>query len=270
MSGSRWVLRFASVALAALLLASCSAGDQPVVPDRSAAVAAVPDGPLAAFPAPFLTLNGSQADGIEPALANLKRDGRVYRSRSFDPAETGNAVSVFGVTRNSLGEFWTSSQARLIQFDPKSRKVLRSLPRSGEPFLVIAFAPDDRLIGWSNSNGYLYEIELLEDSYTETQLVFVGQNTGGLTGLAFAADGTLWGVVNRVPRRLVTIDPSTGSLTTLAPLPSGGIGIAFAPDGTIFTTSSLVRSITQFATDGTVLWTGAYDAPTPILGIEFP
>jgi DNA-binding beta-propeller fold protein YncE len=108
------------------------------------------------------------------------------------------------------------------------------------------------------------------DSYTETQLVFVGLNAGGLTGLAFAPDGTLWGTDNR-NKRLLTIDVDTGALTTIAQLPWGSyIGLAFSPNGTIFTTDDITDSILQFAVNGNKLWEGPYVSDTPILGIEFP
>ncbi len=126
------------------------------------------------------------------------------------------------------------------------------------------------MIGWSNSNGYLYEIALGTDSYTETQLVYVGLNAGGLTEMAFASDGTLYGMDNRF-KRLITINLATGSLNTVAQFTDLGswLGLAFAPDGTIFTSTSITRSLIQLDRQGNELWRGMYASDTPIMGLEF-
>ena len=227
---------------------------------------------LANYPTLFATLNGNSGTYLFPGFGIVEHDGAVIETSRMTMPEAQNSFSAFGITRNSLGEYWTSTGNALIQFDPVSGNVLRSLSKPSvftEPFLNLVFDLSDRLIGWSNSNGFLYEISLDVNSYTETQLAFVGLHAGGLTEMAFAPDGTLYGIDNRF-KRLITIDVTTGARTTVAQFGFGDyLGLALAPDGTLFTSNSLTREIIQLDLQGSELSSVAYLAETPIMGLDF-
>jgi hypothetical protein len=235
-------------------------------------VGQVQAGILANYPSLFATLNGNSQTNLFPGFGIVQEDGAVIETSRMRMVESQNSFSAFGITRNSLGDYWTSTGNTLLQFDPVTGNVLRSLSKPfvfTEPFLNLVFDSSDRLIGWSNNNGFLYEISLGANSYTETQLVFVGLHAGGLTEMAFASDGTLYGIDNR-NKRLITIDLTTGARNTVAQFGFGDyIGLAFAPDETLFTTNSLGRQLIQLDRQGNELSRVAYLADTPILGLEF-
>lgn len=217
----------------------------------------------------YATVNGDFAVNIRPGTGLVTTNGAVTNVSRMTVNESGNSWSAFGVTTNSKGEYWTSSGDRLIQFHPKTGSVLQSLERVDQPFLHLVFEPDGSLLGWSNSNGYLYDIELIGSTYTERQRSFVGLNAGGLTEMAFSPDGILFGINNR-DKRLITIDPDSGLTTTIWEFGVGSyIGLAFTTDGSLFTTDSLTRSIIQLDKTGNELWRGLYDSDTPIMGLEF-
>ena len=224
------------------------------------------------FPNLYATLNGDPGGNLFPSLGIVKNDGVVSETGRMTIQEANNSFSAFGITRNSRGDYWTSTGSALVQFDPLLGNVLRSLSKPSvftEPFLHLAFNSSDRLFGWSNSNGFLYEITLEANSYTETQLVFVGLHSGGLTEMAFASDGTLYGIDNR-NKRLITVDLSTGTRSTVAQFGFGDfIGLAFAPDETLFTTNSVGRQLIQLDRQGNELGRGSYRSDSPIMGLEF-
>ena len=152
---------------------------------------------LTDLPVLFVTLNGDINAVIFPGFGRFNPDGTVTEFNRLTQEESGNSFSAFGITKNSSNEFWTSSGNKLIQFDPMTGNVLKSFDRVDQAFLNLVFAPDDTLLGWSNGNGFLYEIQLGNVTYTETQLVHVGLDAGGLTEMAFHPDGTLFGVDTR-------------------------------------------------------------------------
>jgi PEP-CTERM motif len=185
-------------------------------------------------------------------------------------AEANNSFSAFGIAVNSQGDYWTSSGNALIQFEPNTGAVLRSLPMVGTSLLNVVFSSDDRFLGWSNSNGYLYEITLLDTTFLIAQLSFVGLNAGGLTEMAYGTDEKLYGLDNR-NKRLISIDVDSGATATVRQFTTSGsfLGLASAPDGTFFLTESLTREIVQLDILGQELWRGSYTSDTPIMGLEF-
>ena len=224
---------------------------------------------LAQFPDLYVTLNGDISANIYPGFGILEISGIVSEINRLSQTESGNSFSAFGITTNSNGDYWTSSANKLIRFDPLTGAVLQSFDRVSEAFLHLVFTPSGTLLGWSNGNGYLYEIIFNGNSYSEIPLSYVGLNAGGLTEMAFSANGDLFGIDN-MHKRIITIDQNTGNITTIKQLPWGSyVGLAFAPDNTLFTTNSLNNAIFQFDTSGSTIWSGTYTSPTPIMGLEF-
>jgi len=225
--------------------------------------------PLEQYPDLYVTLNGVIGENIYPGFGILDPNCIVSETNRLTQTEAGNSFSAFGITANSNGDYWTSSAHKLIRFDPLTGAVLQSFDRVEEAFLHLVFTPSDTLLGWSNGNGYLYEIIFNGNSYTEVPLSYVGLDSGGITEMAFSGNGDLFGIDNMY-KRIITIDQNTGNITTIKQLPGGSyIGLAFAPDNTFFTTNSWNDSIIQFDTSGNTLWSGAYTSPTHIMGLEF-
>jgi len=224
------------------------------------------------YPPLYVTLNGDYAQNLMPGFGIIDSDGIVHELKRMTIFDTNNSYSSFGITRNSFGDYWTSTGNALIQFDPNTGNVIRSYPRTdmtGEAFLNVVFDLSDRLIGWSNSNGYLYDIVLGSTSYTETLLVYVGLNAGGLTEMAFSGDGTLFGLDTK-NKRLITINIDNGSLSTVVNLPFGSyVGLAFAPDNTLFISDSLTNTLIHLDKSGNELNRQAYVSTSKIMGLEF-
>jgi hypothetical protein len=234
-----------------------------------------------------------------PAVAFLDSSGAVFGLRYMTQADDlGNAIDIgWALTMNSRGELWTTSPAgRLLQIDPLTRKVLRSVPQSTESpvtlvFNVIAFAPGDRLWGLGGGDNYLYEITIDDIGYTGTKRapMCFGQIVNGrcdinaspgLTGMAFAADGTLYGNAIPVERnergvpipyyRLVKIDVDTGDWTAIAEQEQSTLGLTVDANGHLVATSYTTRSVLKYDALGRLLQTRPYASPRPLNGIVFP
>jgi hypothetical protein len=256
-----------------LLLAACI--DQSTVPTARPRVATNLIQAAGASRA-LVVLNGSQPDNILPGVGVLSNSGRVIKEKRFTQSDVGNSWSVFGITQNSLGDVWTSSEEKLIQLDAKTLRVVRTLPRGTvepPPFFMTFIPVNDRLIGWSRVDGYLYQILPHSTFYLHTRLGFVGMHPNGLTGMAFVIDhtieGTLHGVDN-INDRLIKMDINTGEITVIAQLPPGDyVGMALAPNGTLFIANTQTRTLLQVDTSGNKLSETAYTSSTPITGITF-
>ncbi len=221
------------------------------------------------YPPLYVTLTGNPTTNVLPGFGILDPDSFVIETGRMTAIESNNSYSAFGITRNSSGEYWTSAANAIIQFDPISGKVIKSYVRVGEPFLNIVFDSSDRLLGWSNSNGYLYEITLRNTSYTETPLFYIGLYAGGLTEMEFSSEGILFGVDQR-NKRIITIDLQDRNLSTVVNLSWGSyIGLAIAPDDTLFITNSITNTLLQFDKFGRELNRQTYVTSSPIMGLEF-
>jgi hypothetical protein len=227
---------------------------------------------LSHHPRLYVTLSGSVENDIWGGFGRLSpkgeviETGRIIETGDFSPA---GDYSPFGITRAPDGTYWTSTASHLFRFNPKNGRIEQVYARVEQPFLNIVFAPDGRLLGWSNADGYLYEISLQDDTYTEMPLAYVGLAAGGLTEMAFAPNGVLYGADTR-NKRIVTIDPVLGTVNTVVQLPwESYVGLAFAPDGTMFTSAGISRRLLQFDVNGVQLWEGGYLSYTPIIGLEF-
>ena len=225
--------------------------------------------PLNYLPDLFVTLNRDFQTSIFGGFGTISPNGNVAEIYRMTQTEAGNSYSPFGITVNSSGEYWTSNVSRLIRFDPITGVIIQSFTKINHPFLHLVFAPDDRLIGWSNNDGFLYEIFLEENTYIEIPLVFIGLHSGGLTEMAYSPNGELFGIDNR-NKRLIQIDTESGVLTTIRQFSFGSfLGLVVAPNGTIFTTDSISRTIFQLDTSGNELWRASYSSDSPITGLEF-
>ncbi len=111
-----------------------------------------------------------------------------------------------------------------------------SLPSGDSPSFrsnAIAFNPDNRLYGWSNSDRQLYEVD-----YSSGQVNFIGTPGDSTTpkwinGLSFTRDGTLYGLAG-AGDTLYTIDVSSGAVSSVGPsyvdIKHNGMAIDFATD----------------------------------------
>jgi Tol biopolymer transport system component len=102
-----------------------------------------------------------------------------------------------------------------------------------------AYGADFLLYGTTGKNasnpGALYLID--PDTGQSTLIGSTGFNE--VSGIAFAPDGTLYGVTGGSigPAYLITIDVNTGASTLVGPVGLSGLGVGaidFAPDGTLF------------------------------------
>ena len=140
-------------------------------------------------------------------------------------------------------------------------------PRSGCGSL--AFMPDGRLFAGCWEGG-TPEGKIVEINPATGAVLAVNRTTNGelLTGLACSREGVLWGArggnIDEGPAIIHTLDPDTGTITSTLALSDADAAVsslAFAPDGTLYASLPLERTLATISTaSGTVTDVGSYGA----------
>ena len=234
--------------------------------------------PLSQLPPLVVTVDGSSSGSgfFGPGIGQVLSDGTVIVRRRLNETASGGVPLAFSISENpppAEGRaFWSITAEGLIEFDQLTSEILFLLtsPPSGKRFLSIAFDSDGSLFGFSDIDSSIYQLIPEGSSWFELMQFRIGGDDGRqITGMTFALDGTLY-VVDDLLDQLLRVNTATGELTLLTQFATGNVlGLALAPDGTLFTSLSNSRELIQLDTDGNVLWRGPYFSSNPIHGMEF-
>ena len=70
--------------------------------------------PLEVYPRLYATINGNVGLGLYPGLGIIESNGSVNELNRMTRAESQNSYSAFGITKNSNGDYWTSTGRRKL------------------------------------------------------------------------------------------------------------------------------------------------------------
>lgn len=122
----------------------------------------------------------------------------------------------------------------------------------------------------------LYRIDLADGTETRVATVTAfGQTQLDVEGLAFAADGTLYGVDETFPMSLFAINPDNATVQSSSqvfinglPSTSGNdFGMTFACDGNLYLTSVVDKKLYKMDLEGNTVEVGSLGAGTEIVAI---
>lgn len=164
------------------------------------------------------------------------------------------------------GRFLTATpgaSSRIVEIDP----VTGNGTLFHAPFLddirSMAYSPDGVLYAIQDIGGvqsHLYILDLSVPFGDRNVATFIGQSTiGGIQGLTFAPDGTLYGY--STSSGLITLNPDTAEATDVNGKIDGLPGIqtlAFAPDGTLYGVHDALFTLDITTGERTLVGMGGY------------